>query len=81
MLRPIDAMFYFVSERIDLKGVGQLILGIVLLVYFGHKLPISWQLQNISALVFFAIFGSIIYICIMVIGSSTGFWLSDSLTA
>ncbi|SCA91958.1 Conserved membrane hypothetical protein, (ABC-type multidrug transport system, permease component (modular protein)domain) [Pseudolactococcus piscium] len=80
MLRPIDSMFYFVSERIDLKGVGQLVLGIILLVYFAHQLPIIWHLQNIIALLIFIIFGSIIYICIMVIGSSTGFWLSDSLT-
>lgn len=80
MLRPIDSMFYFVSERIDLKGIGQLLLGIVLLLYFGNKLNISWNLLNSSSMLIFFLFGSIIYICIMIIGSSTGFWINDSLT-
>lgn len=80
MLRPIDSMFYFVSERIDLKGAGQLLLGIGLLFYFGHKLSIEWSFENSLALLIFVVFGSLIYISVMIIGSSTGFWISDSLT-
>src|SRR5450759_2741965 len=36
--RPLNMMFYFMSERFDIKGLTQLALGIILLIYSSIQL-------------------------------------------
>ncbi len=40
--RPMNMMFYYMSEMFDLKGLTQLAAGIILLVYSSIQLGIHW---------------------------------------
>lgn len=76
-LRPMDSMFYYISESIDLKGFTQLITGIVLLIYSGEKINAFVHIQNVLLLILLIICSSVIYTSLMIIAASTGFWITD----
>jgi ABC-2 type transport system permease protein len=76
-LRPIDSMFYYLTESIDLKGIPQLGLGIALMVYSGTNLSITWNIMSVLILVILIFNAACIYSSIMIIAAATGFWITD----
>src|SRR5512141_3329665 len=48
--RPLNMMFYYMSEMFDLKGLTQLAVGIVLLGYSSTQLGIVWTLPKLALL-------------------------------
>jgi len=76
--RPINLFFYFISEEIDLKGIGQLAFGIGLMVYTWSQLAIPVTPGNILMLLVFLFSASLIMIAIMTAASATGFWIINS---
>ena len=78
--RPINIMFSFIAEKIDLKGFGQVVIAIVLLIYAGMKVSIHWSaVKIVFAFVFFA--GSaLVYLGIRIITSSSAFWLISNIS-
>ena len=76
--RPLNMMFYFVSEVFDLKGLTQLVAGIILLFYSGSQLHVTWTLFRI-ALLFITLFSAaLVQISIIVSASCAAFWVIDS---
>lgn len=76
--RPLNMMFYYISEMFDIKGIIQFVLGIALFVYASNKLDIVWTFGRI-ALLFITLFGaSLVTISIMVIAASSAFWIYNS---
>ncbi|MBC7877025.1 MAG: ABC-2 family transporter protein [Anaerolineales bacterium] len=76
--RPLNMMFYYMSEIFDLKGLTQLAVGIVLLVYASLQLNLDWTLIRI-ALLFITLFSAaLVQISIVVIASCASFWVLDS---
>ena len=41
--RPLNMMFYYTSEMFDLKGLTQLLAGIILLIYSSMQLDLIWS--------------------------------------
>lgn len=78
--RPINIMFSFIAEKIDLKGFGGAVISIALLVYAGLNIDIHWSLiKVIFAFLFFA--GSaLVYLGIRIITSSTAFWMISNIS-
>jgi len=74
-LRPMNIMFYFMSERVDIKGFSQLALGIGTLIYASIHLEIQWNLVRIALFGVALLGASLVAISIMVIAGSTGFWI------
>lgn len=78
--RPINILFSLVSEKIDLKGFGQIFISVFLLIYAGSRIDIEWSLLKIIfAFVFFA-GSSLLYLGIRIITSSTAFWLIQNIS-
>ncbi len=76
--RPINLFFYFISEEIDLKGIGQMVFGIVLLIYSWNKLSIPVTAGNILMLIMLLFSASMIMIAMMTAGAATDFWIINS---
>jgi len=78
--KPINTLFYYVSEVFDIKGLGQLVLALSMLVYSSSKLGIHWSPVNI---IMFAVllFGSaLVMISLMLMAASISFWVIESVS-
>ena len=76
--RPLNMMFYFMSERFDLKGLTQLALGIGLLMYASIQLGIEWSPLRV-VLLFATLFGaSLVLVSLAVSAGCSAFWITNS---
>ncbi len=76
--KPINSLFYYLSEMIDMKGLGQLPLSIVLFVWSSHSLGIVWTPALVALLPLLVIGSSAVIAALMLIAASTAFWITDS---
>jgi ABC-2 type transport system permease protein len=76
--RPLNMMFYFISERVDLKGFAQLLMGIVLVVWSSLALHLVWTVPRLLGLVALLLCGSLVMVGLMVMAASTAFWIVNS---
>lgn len=73
--RPLDMMFYYMSEMFDIKGITQLVVGIVALVYASQELAIQWTPLNILLLLAMLLSASLVMTAIIVIAGCSSFWI------
>lgn len=73
--RPLDIMFYFVSEKFEVKGFGQLIFAVAILIYASGELDVAWGLGNICIFVLLVLSSSLVAIGIVLLASALGFWI------
>src|SRR5689334_10281485 len=64
--RPLNMMFYYMSEVFDLKGVTQLVVGILLLIYASIQLGIVWTPIKLILLPVMLVSASLVMISIIV---------------
>jgi ABC-2 type transport system permease protein len=76
--RPLNMMFYYMSEVFDLKGLTQLAAGMVLLVYASVQLQIDWTIWRIFLLLMTLFSAALVQIAIVVTASCAAFWVVDS---
>jgi ABC-2 type transport system permease protein len=76
--RPLNMMFYYMSEMFDIKGLTQLAAGIILLVYASIQLNIDWTLARFALLVMTVFSAALVQISIIVAASCATFWVVDS---
>src|SRR6185369_14598844 len=76
--RPLNMMFYYMSEIFDLKGLTQLIAGVILLVYASIQLHIDWSLWRVFLLLMTLFSAALVQISIIVAASCAAFWVVDS---
>ncbi|HLY27784.1 MAG TPA: ABC-2 family transporter protein [Aggregatilineales bacterium] len=76
--RPLNMMFYYVSEVFDIKGLVQFVLGVIVLVYASVQLHLQWTLPQTGLFVVMLLSASLVMISIMVIAASASFWIIDS---
>lgn len=76
--RPINLFFYYQSEVFDIKGIGQLITGIVTLIYCWNKLNIELSFYTMILIVVFLLSSSLFMIAIMNFAAATCFWIVNS---
>lgn len=72
--KPLDTMFYYMSEIFDLKGLGQLILSIIILIYASNNLSITWDFPRVLLFIVLFFSSSIVIISLMLIAASIGFF-------
>ncbi len=77
--RPINMMFYYMSETFDIKGVTQLLVGIATLVYASSQLHIEWTLLQVVLLPLMLFSSAFVMISIMIIAACSAFWVINSL--
>jgi ABC-2 type transport system permease protein len=76
--RPLNMMFYYMSEIFDLKGLTQLAAGIILLVYASLQLHLDWTPVRIILLIVTLFSAALVQISIIVLASCAAFWVLDS---
>jgi len=76
--RPLNMMFYYVSEMFDIKGVVQFLLGIALFIYASNTLGVVWSLPRLIFLLLSLFSAALVTISIMVIAASSAFWIYNS---
>jgi ABC-2 type transport system permease protein len=74
-LKPLNMMFYYMSERVDIKGFAQVGLGVAALIYASLRLGITWNLGRLLLLCLALFSSSLVAISILVIAASSAFWL------
>lgn len=77
-LRPLNIMFYYMSENFEFKTLGQIIVGSAALFYSAAQLNITLSFFKILLLLFSLFSSSLIITSIMLIAASTGFWVINS---
>ncbi|HKL80637.1 MAG TPA: ABC-2 family transporter protein [Mobilitalea sp.] len=76
--RPINLFFYYMSEVFDIKGLGQLFMGIGTLVYAWNHIGLGVSALVILKLVLALVTASLFMIAIMNIAAATCFWIVNS---
>lgn len=76
--RPLNMMFYYMSEMFDLKGLTQLIAGIILLAYSSAQIGMHWTLTTF-VLLLISLFGAgLVLIAMTLLAGCAAFWVIDS---
>jgi ABC-2 type transport system permease protein len=76
--RPLNMMFYYMSEMFDLKGLTQLIVGVALLIYASIQLNLDWTPIRLLLLLMTLFSAALVQISIIVAASCAAFWVLDS---
>jgi ABC-2 type transport system permease protein len=76
--RPLNMLFYYVSEMFDVKGLSQLVLGIAALIYASHRLQLAWDLPKLLLLITAWLGSALVVISTLLIASSLAFWMQNS---
>jgi ABC-2 type transport system permease protein len=77
-LRPLNMMFYYMSDMVDLKGWVQLALGLFMLFYASQRLGLTWSLWRVFLLGIALFSSSLVVISILTIAACTTFWIVGS---
>lgn len=71
--RPINILFYYMSETIDIKGISQLIIGSIILIWSWIKLDIPFTILNGFMFIFLYIGATFVCMGLIILFSSFGF--------
>ncbi len=74
-LKPLNIFFFYFAEVFDMKGLSQLVIGIITLSYAWVKLNLEFNLLKFIILIISLISSSLVMISLMVMGSAVAFWV------
>lgn len=78
LVRPVDPLFHLLADRFCHDGIGNFLVGLVLVVFAAAQLDIAWTVANMGYLAIMVISGGFIFIALNLITCVSGFWLMDS---
>src|SRR5215212_1677310 len=73
--RPLNMMFYYMSEVFDIKGLTQLAIGIICFVYISIQLQLVWTLPKLFLRVVTLSSASLVISAMMTMAASPAFWM------
>jgi ABC-2 type transport system permease protein len=76
--RPLNMMFYYMSEMVDLKGFAQVGVGIAVIAYASGKLALAWTAGRIALMLLSLTSASLVVIAMLVMASCFAFWAMQS---
>lgn len=76
--RPLNMMFYYMSEMVDLKGIAQVVIGVAVMVYVSNRLELVWTVGRIGLMLLTLFSASLVVIAILLIASCASFWTMQS---
>jgi ABC-2 type transport system permease protein len=74
LLRPINPIFYIVMERIEVGGLSEAIIGILIIIYSLRKLAIPIGIGEFFVLCLLVLCGLTVYFSIKLLCSAPAFW-------
>ena len=78
MVRPIDPLSHLLADRFCHDGIGNFLVGLLLVVIAATRLDIVWTPLTLGYLALMVLSGGFIFIALNLMTSVSGFWLMDS---
>ncbi len=78
LVRPIDPLFHLLADRFCHDGIGDFVIGLILVFAAAPNVAIAWTLPKILYLVIAVISGGGIFIALNLITGVSAFWVMDS---
>lgn len=78
LLRPINPLFHLISEIFQADALGELVVGIGLVVYASTALALTWTVGSLVSLGYLILMGMVIYTALKLLFASFAFWLKFS---
>lgn len=79
LIRPVNPLFQICAERVQQDGVGQFIIGMVVLITSVSQLTIEWSIFNVLFLILLIISSGFIFVAVNLFFITFSFWMVDSL--
>ncbi len=79
LIRPINPLFHLIADRIQQDGVGQLAIGLVVLIVAATHDGTVWTPINLSLLVLLILSSGVIFSAVNLFFATLSFWMVDSL--
>lgn len=79
LVKPMNPLVQVIFERIQYKGIFQMITGIIALIYSFNLLGIPFSLLNCVMIIVFTLASAAVYVGINLFFMVFSFWMSDSL--
>lgn len=77
-VRPLNSFIFYCLESFSIGGIGQLIIGIILINIASYKLNINYTIITIFLLVFYLFSASLFMLAMHNIAAASCFWLINS---
>ena len=78
MVRPIDPLFHLLADRFCHDGIGNFLVGAVLVIIAASSLNVVWTPLTVGYLLLIVLSGGFIFIALNLMTAVSGFWLMDS---
>jgi ABC-2 type transport system permease protein len=78
MVRPINPLFHLLADRFCHDGIGELVVGGVLVSYTSRALGIPWTPANFLYLLLAVATGSVIFVALNLFTATSAFWIVES---
>jgi len=79
LVRPINPLFHLLADRFCHDGIGDLLVGVVLVAYASRELAIPWTLVNVGYVFLTMLTGGVIFIALNLITATSAFWIIESI--
>lgn len=77
LTRPISPLFQFVAKTFKWDGVGELIVGVVIMAIFAPQAQLVWTASSVICLILCAVLGVFVFTDVKLIFASLAFWLKN----
>ena len=78
MLKPLNVLYSIVSELFQVEAIGELIVGLALMIYVLPVLGIQFTVMKVLVLLVLIICGSLIYTSIKLFTATFSFWAKNT---
>ncbi|HQF70773.1 MAG TPA: ABC-2 family transporter protein [Promineifilum sp.] len=78
MLRPVDPLFHLLADRFCHDGIGNFLVGLVLIVIAAGRLDVTWTPLHVAYLALMTLSGGVIFIALNLMTCVSAFWIMDS---
>jgi ABC-2 type transport system permease protein len=78
LVRPINPLFHLFADRFNHDGIGNFMIGLVVVIRSSLSLNIDWNLEKVLCMVLAALGGGLVFIALNLITCVSAFWIMDS---
>lgn len=78
LVRPVNPLFHLLADRFCHDGIGNFIVGLVLVLTAANSLDILWTLGDMLYMTVAVLSGGLIFISLNLITCVSAFWIMDS---
>jgi ABC-2 type transport system permease protein len=79
MVRPVNILFQIIADRVQQDGVGNFLIGLIVLFTATPHLGLDWAVMDVLLLVLMVLSSAIIFLAVNLFFATFSFWMIDSL--